>query len=578
MALNSHFSQVPVSANIQRSKFERDQDHKFTMSAGLAYPVFVDEVMPGDTFSMDTRVFARMSTPIHPVMDNCFMDVYYFYIPYRLVWSHFKEFMGEPQVDPFAEPVEYTIPQIKSFITTNELLYKTPSFKSVADYLGLPPGHKLMPNGVSALPFRAYALIWNEWFRNQKLQTAIDFSTGDEDAELYGFQPELGVTSIAPQSLSYRPIDNPFFNTLYVSTAAQGGYLAPVTKFKDYFTSALPEPQDGNPVPIPLSGYAPVIPLDETISADMLNADVHFVSTNGQLSNTLHLNENGFLQSRTAGTIGSVVGNAIPDNLHAALGSLSGIVANISDLRYAFQMQKFLEADNRYGTRYTETIRGHFGVTAPDASIQRPEFLGGKRIRINMNQVLQTSSTDSTSPQGNTAAYSATLDVFNSFTKSFSEWGLIMGIACIRAEHTYQQGIERFWNRKDKFDFYWPEFAHISEQPILNHEIYVQGNEKDYEAFGFQEAWADYRYKPNRISGEMRSAYPQSLDVWHYGELYEQLPTLSSSWISEPRVNIDRTLAVSSTEADQFIVDMYFDCDCVRPMPVYSIPGLAGEF
>lgn len=570
--VNSRFTYNP-SVNIGRSKFRRDQDHKTTMSAGLAYPIFVDEYIPGDTFSLNTRAFVRMSTPIHPVMDNCYMDIYYFSVPYRLVWDHWKEFMGEPSDDPFAEPVEYTIPRLVT--PSNKSIFS----KSLADYFGLPPRSFTAYGGVSALPFRAYALIWNEWFRSEQLFNAIEFSTGDEDDEMYGYIYE-GNSAHIDGILHYSSNYSSYSPEAYVSTAAYGGYLAPVAKFHDYFTSALPDAQFGDPVPIPLSGYVPVLPIDKTFPINMSDGTAMRMSLVGDISSTYQIGlspDSDFYRSDV-----DTYTNVYPSNLAADLTNIMRLYgnspANINDLRYAFQMQKYLEADNRYGRRYIETIYGHFGVTSPDGRIQRPELLGGKRIRINMSQVLQTSSTDGTSPQGNTAAYSATLDVSNSFTKSFTEHGLIIGIACIRAQHTYQQGTERFWLRKDKFDFYFPEFANIGEQPIKNAEIYTTGLITDDNTFGFQEAWADYRYKPSRISGEMRSTYPQPLDVWHYGDYYRQLPTLSSEWLQENRVNIDRTIAVSSDVSDQFICDFYFDLDCVRPLPVNSIPGLGSHF
>lgn len=577
--VNSRFTFNP-SVNIGRSKFRRDQDHKFTMSAGLAYPIFVDEYIPGDTFSLNTRAFVRMSTPIHPVMDNCYLDIYYFSVPYRLVWDHWKEFMGEPSDDPFAEPVEYTIPRLSTPIFDGH--EKAIYFKSVADYMGIPPSTSTAQGGVSALPFRAYALIWNEWFRSEQLFNAIEFSTGDEDDDMYSYITS-GASAEDDFVLHYTSSDSSFSPEAYVSTAAYGGYLAPVAKFHDYFTSALPDAQFGDPVPIPLSGYVPVLPIDRTFPSSMGSGEPLLMSNVGPYSG-----EGGMHIGIVPGTsyYGSDVdqysGLAYPSNLAADLTKIFTLYgnspANINDLRYAFQMQKYLEADNRYGRRYIETIYGHFGVTSPDGRIQRPELLGGKRIRINMSQVLQTSSSDSTSPQGNTAAYSATLDVSDSFTKSFTEHGLIIGIACIRPQHTYQQGTERFWLRKDKFDFYFPEFANIGEQPIKNAEIYTLGSNSDNQTFGFQEAWADYRYKPSRISGEMRSKYPQSLDVWHYGDFYTTLPTLTSEWLQENRVNIDRTIAISSDVADQFICDFYFDLDCVRPLPVNSIPGIGSHF
>lgn len=559
----SRFAYSQASVGMSRSKFGRSQRHLTTMSAGLLYPLLVDEVLPGDTYSVDMSSLVRMSTPIHPVMDNCYLDVYFFFSPNRIVWDHWKEFMGESPSDPYLNPIEYQVPMF----TAPESSIGVPP-KSILDYMGIPP--QTLPQEFSQLPVRHFCKTWNEWFRDQNLQNAINLDTGDSN-----------VTYITAE-------DDDFGGNLpenfgkYVVSAARGGDLPPVNKYHDYFTSALKEPQKGDPVPIPLSGFAPVygselinVPYSRisTIADDGNSpSDGFFTATNGDGDNILSLCLDG--------TQGNMAVSF--SNLGADLSQTTGIYATISDLRYAFQLQKFLEADNRGGTRYREILKQHFNVTSPDASQQIPEFLGGKRIPINIAQVLQTSATDDVSPQGNTAAYSLTTDKFSAFTKSFTEHGFLLAVGCIRTEHSYGQGLEKFWSRKDKFSYYFPEFANISEQPIFNREVYL-GDPRDpnynpdiqNEIFGFQEAYADYRYKPNRISAEFRSTYPQSLDVWHYGDYYESQPYLSAEWIAETRDNIDRTLAVSSSVADQFICDFYFKLDTVRVMPVYSIPGLA---
>lgn len=566
----SRFAYSQSDIGIKRSRFPRSHDHKTTISAGHLYPILVDEVLPGDTFDLDLSALVRMSTPIHPVMDNCYLDTFFFFVPNRLIWDHWKEFMGESPEDPYLNPIEYRVP---AFITGGAMpgqeIVVPP--KSLLDYLGVPSN--TFPEMFSQLPVRAYCKIWNEWFRDQNLQNAISLDTGDSDL-VYA---QIGYGN------EYWDDNNKSDFDAYVINAAHGGDLAPVNKYHDYFTSALKEPQKGDPVPIPLSGFAPVYASDlinYSMQGDDAATYTRMVNLNGQpVSGAVVLNQ---------GRMGTA---AAPDpdyestvnfaNLGADLSNLAGVYSTISDLRYAFQLQKFLEADNRGGTRYRELLRQHFNVVSPDASQQIPEFLGGKRIPINMSQVLQTSSTDSTSPQGNTAAYSLTSDKYSAFTKSFTEHGWIIGVACVRTDHTYSQGIEKMWSRFDKFHFYFPEFANISEQPIYNREIY-NGNPVDgsdwqlaNEIFGFQEPWAEYRYKPNRVSGEFRPTYDGSLDIWHYGDDYESQPFLSSEWIRETRANIDRTLAVSSDLADQFICDFYFNMHTTRVMPVYSIPGLA---
>lgn len=574
---SSRFSVSPLASkgNLSRSIFDRDHDVKMTLSAGKLYPIYVDEYLPGDTFSLDTSFVCRMSTPIHPVMDNCFMDIYYFSVPYRLCWDHWKEFMGESPEDPYVNPVEYSIPQLKADpnVEFNEVVAK-----SVMDYMGIPAG--VTVKGVSALPFRAFSIIWNEYFRDQNLQNAIDVDTSDNDA--YYVNPTV------------------YDADLYVESTAYGGALPPVNKYHDYFTSALLEPQKGEAVPIPLPSMSPVYASDEA-SLDGFNG----IFTGSQLqiaqpyssggypafgeNGLLYSSDDGFVYNAEDDPSFGLSGTKItPLNLIAdtksgdAFSKKFGYLgATINDLRYAFQVQKLLEADNRYGTRYTEIIKGHFGVTAPNGLLQRPEFLGGKRVRININQVLQTSATNEVSPQGNTAAYSVTSDRDASFVKSFTEHGVIIGVACIRNENTYQQGIEKFWLRNERFDFYFPELANISEQPIEIQELYnPQGKAASltfnpHKIFGYQEAFADYRYKPNRVAGEFRSTYSQSLDVWHYADFYESEPVLSDEWIRADRANIDRTLAVSSDVADQFIADFYFKIKATRPMPMYSIPGLS---
>ena len=569
----SRFAYAMSDLGIRRSLFPRSHDHKTTMSAGLLYPILVDEVLPGDTYSVDTSCLVRMSTPIHPVMDNCYLDTYFFFVPNRIIWDHWKEFMGESPEDPYINPIEYSVPML-----TNEASHARGDIgippKSILDYMGVPS--RSIPNEVSQLPVRAFCKIWNEWFRDQNLQHAIDVPTDDSDLPFSAL-----VDMIGDYDRGYMWNGNEEGSDAYITNAAHGGDLPPVNKYHDYFTSCLLAPQKGNPVPIPLSGFAPVY-ANNLIDNVNYDTPIRIIGDSGFDAEGVLAASGGVLTYDPQASVDGQF-DAYFENLGADLSNIAGVYSTINDLRYAFQLQKFLEADNRGGTRYREILKQHFDVTSPDASQQIPQFLGGKRIDINISQVLQTSATDDISPQGNTAAYSLTTDHSQSFTFSSTEHGWIIGVACIRTDHTYAQGIERFWSKKNKFNFYFPEFATICEQPVYGRELFIGNNDgeggyspDDYNRiFGYQEAWAEYRYKPNRISGEFRPQYPQSLDIWHYGDNYESTPYLSDEWIRETRKNIDRTLAVSSDLADQFICDFYFKMDTVRPMPVYSIPGLA---
>lgn len=538
----SRFAVNPTSIDIQRSKFDRSSQHKTTFNAGELIPFFVDEVLPGDTFSMETACVARMSTPIHPVMDNSYLDMYYFFVANRMVWDHWKEFNGENNTTAWEQTVEYEIPQVTAPASNIVDGVETGGFQkgTIADYMGIPIH---VPNlSINALPGRALVKIFNDWFRDENVQDPAFINT--DDSTLAGSN-----------------------GSTYQTDAQAYGRPLPVNKFHDYFTSALPEPQKGPDVLLPLGDTAPIIG----------NSPISFKFENQNTDHQIYANTNTTGQK-----------NLLMDNSEATASSYSKIIyssglnvdltnataSTVNQLRLAFQLQKLYERDARGGTRYTEVIKSHFGVTSSDQRMQRPEYLGGKRIPINVQQVVQTSSTDSTSPQGNTAAYSLTGDNSESFTKSFEEHGFIIGVCCVRTEHTYQQGLERMWSRKRRFDYYWPALANIGEQAILNKEIYAQGTSVDDEVFGYQEAWAEYRYKPSRVSGAFRSTYAQPLDSWHYADYYESLPVLGDTWMRETKNNIDRTLAVQSSVEDQFIVDFFFKTTCVRPMPMYSIPGL----
>ena len=554
----SHFAVNPTRIDMSRSRFDRSSSYKTTFNVGQIIPFYVDEVLPGDTFSIDTSKVVRMQTLLTPVMDDIFLDTYYFFVPNRLTWSHWKQFMGENTESAWIPSVEYEVPQL----TAPEGGW---NIGTIADYMGIPTGVSGL--SVNALPFRAYALIMNEWFRDENLSDPLNIPV--TDATVQGVNTGTFVTDVAKGGLPY--------------TAA---------KYHDYFTSALPAPQKGPDVTIPVAsgGQYPVIPLDDNVTFQSGGVGLRlgdivtnqpFVVSNGQnfplsygggTGSGSPLGKTGFYAGSDSGAPSGA--SLAPINLWA-VGDGSVQAATINQLRLAFQIQKLYERDARGGTRYIEILKSHFGVTSPDARLQRPEYLGGNRIPININQVVQSSSTDASgTPQGNTAAYSLTSDNHSDFTKSFVEHGFLIGVMVARYRHTYQQGLERFWSRKDRFDYYFPVFANIGEQAIKNKEIYAQGTEKDDEVFGYQEAWADYRYRPNRVTGEMRSSAPQSLDVWHLGDDYESLPSLSDSWIREDSKTVNRVLAVSDNVSAQLFCDIYVRNLCTRPMPLYSIPGL----
>jgi hypothetical protein len=568
---NSHFAQAP-QVDIQRSTFDRSSGHKTTFNAGKLVPIYVDEVLPGDTFEMKTSTIIRGSTPIFPVMDNANLDIYFFYVPNRLVWDHWKEFNGENTTSKWEQTVEYSIPQMAPPLANNS----TPAGwekGTLADYMGIPtlvgPGaSQTNPQyTVNHLPFRAYCLIYNEWFRDQNLQDPVLIDTGDSQTNGRHLIPET-------EPIEYQ-----------IQAALKGANLLPVNKYFDYFTGALPEPQKGPEVLLPLGSRAPVITSKMTNKIISEAAMMFSAPQPGETGS----NHSLFIQKGTGGASTNqgrlVAGNQdasggditqiIPQNLVADLEHATA--ATINELRLAFQIQRLYERDARSGTRYIEIIKSHFGVTSPDARLQRPEYLGGERIPINIDQVIQTSGTmEGTTPQGNTGAYSLTGNQGSYFKHSFVEHGYVLGLACVRTEHTYQQGLEKIWNRRNRFDFYWPALANIGEQAILNKEIYLQASKAtNEEAFGYQEAWAEYRYKPSRVSSAFRSNIETgSLDAWHYADYYEKLPKLSAEWIQETYKNVDRTLAVQSTLEDQYIADFWFKCKCTRPMPIYSIPGL----
>ena len=550
----SHFSLLP-RVDIQRSRFDRSASLKTSFNAGNIVPFFLEEVLPGDTFNVKTSRVVRMQTLLTPMMDNVYLDTYYFFVPNRLVWDHWKEFCGENTESAWIPETEYSIPQITAPAGGWQV-------GTLADYFGVPTGVSGL--SVSALPFRAYALIMNEWFRDENLQDPLVVPTDDSTV--------AGVNT-----------------GTFVTDVAKGGLPYIACKYHDYFTSALPAPQKGPDVAIPVA--SPASKLNPDLAArfndlQWVNSSGNLVSVpdnnRGMLSTGFRFNTatNAYTDStryfNDAVTGSSSPGTSvIPGNLVADFSGTSQ-AATINQLRLAFQIQKFYEKQARGGSRYTEVVRSFFGVTSPDARLQRPEYLGGNRTPINVNQVIQQSGTGESvnTPQGTVVGMSLTTDSHSDFTKSFTEHGFIIGVMVARYDHTYQQGLNRLWSRKDKFDYYWPVFANIGEQAIKNKEIYAQGNSTDDEVFGYQEAWAEYRYKPNQVTGEMRSQYAQSLDVWHLADDYSKLPSLSAEWIQEDGKTIDRVLAVSSDLANQFFADIYVKNYCTRPMPMYSIPGL----
>ncbi len=537
---NSRFALNPTRLDMSRSRFDRSSSYKTTFNVGDLIPFYVDEVLPGDTFSIDTSKVVRMQTLLTPIMDNIYLDTYFFFVPNRLTWEHWREMMGENTQSAWLPTVEYTVPQLKS----PEAGWNV---GTIADYMGIPTGVGNL--SVNAMPFRAYALICNEWFRDENLTDPLNIPVSDSDVQ--------GVNT-----------------GNYVTDVAKGGLPFKAAKYFDYYTGCLPAPQKGQDVTISVAnpGFIPVVTRLDQVAQDQ-NSD----PLQGWIGSSSFTTRDISMTSDASGAYLSGLSPSgstsfKPSNLWADYQGTAP-VATINQLRLAFQIQKLYERDARGGTRYIEILKSHFGVTSPDARLQRPEYLGGSRVPININQVIQNSETGST-PQGNTAAYSLTTDSHSDFTKSFVEHGFIIGVMVARYDHTYQQGLERFWSRKDRFDYYWPVFANIGEQAVKNKEIYAQGNDQDDEVFGYQEAWADYRYRPSRVTGEMRSSFAQSLDVWHLADDYSTLPHLSDAWIREDSATVNRVLAVSDSVSAQLFCDIYIRCLATRPMPLYSIPGL----
>lgn len=556
LGANSRFSKS-VQNDIQRSVFDRSNSLVTSFSAAKLIPIYVDEVLPGDTVNMDMSSLVRMATPLYPVMDNAYLDIHWFFVPNRLVWDNWKYFMGESK-DAWDDETEYEVPEDRvASIAVNES-----GRHNVYDYFGLPiestgtTGAYSIP--VSCLFRRGYQLVWNEWYRDQNLQDPVLIETGD--------------TGI---------------NSADMDDIPDAFQVLPVNKYKDYFTSALPQPQLGQAVPI-LTDPIPVIalamdhdlkgPLDSSVTGVKVVNSSGTALTSGRIlgvgtSGNLYASQDGNFTSNTAAYISNLWADP----------TIS--VNTINDLRLAFATQRLLEKDARGGHRYRELVKAHFGVDVGDARVQVPEYLGGAHIPLNVMQVIQQSSTaDEPSPLGETGAFSKTVHRQSMFTKSFVEHGMLFGFAMVRTDHSYQQGIRRMWSRRNRLDYYWPSLANIGEQAILNKEIFANGTSADNEVFGYQEAWADYRYRPNEITGDMRQRQGiiqtrESLSQWHYGDFYSSLPSLSDGWIQETTENIARTLAVQDTSlSDQFFGQFYFRARWARPMPMYSIPGLVDHF
>ena len=563
------FSDAPAMY-MRRTKFDRSHVYKTTFNSGKLIPVFVDEVLPGDTTRMSINYFARLATPIKPIMDNIYLDWFFFFVPNRLVWEHWQNFCFE-QEDP-DDSTDYVIPTVTA--TNNS---ENSYVGSLWDYFGLPVNTANNLSGINALPFRAVYLIWNEWFRDENLQKSVKIQKGDTNEVLD----------------SSRASDQPSWVFTSETNIVPGLACPPRGKRHDYFTSALPWTQKGPGVSIGLAGTATLVdpsPVsgyfvqqsNNSLGAAQFSKDggVHEVFTG-----------DGSLRYQGGGYSTSIAGHSIngsglatvtaqpgsswlSKSAYADLDSSS--IFTINSLRTAFQMQKFYERLARGGSRYTEVLRSFFGVVSPDARLQRPEFLGSFTKMVNVNPIAQTSATDDTSPQGNLSAYGVTASRFHGFTKSFVEHGYIIGFVCARADLTYQQGINKMWLRSTVYDFYWPTFAHLGEQAIELREIYAQGTAADTTVFGYQERYAEYRYKPSQITGKFRSSVTGgNLDVWHLSQFFSNAPTLNEEFITEnPPIN--RIIAVQ--DEPEFLLDIGFRYTTVRPMPMFGTPGLVDHF
>ena len=546
----SHFAMIP-QANIRRSVFDRSHVYKTTFNEGQLIPYFVDEVIPGDTFTLNPVEFCRLSTPVVPFMDNIYIESFFFFVPSRLVYDKWVNLCGE-QENP-EDSTDYLVPTVS---LTGDMTNKLP------DYMGIACASGTFNNvSVNCLPFRSYWLIWNEWFRDENLQKSVKVSKGETNTVL-------------------EPMGQSTANLNYGLPSGVKNWYDPAPRGKryDYFTGALPWPQKGPAVDLPIGGTGQLSITNGTLSGPGYDIGAgsrnqcqgHALGYGTAFSEELY-QTNIFVSGKQATDPVSI--SQVSLTGAAEMSNLSAVTIN--SLRQAFMLQRYYEIDARSGTRYTEKLQAHFGVTNPDARLQRPEFLGSHSSMMNINPVTQTSSTDSTTPQGNLAAYGLNAQRYHAFTKSFSEFGYVIGLINVRADLTYQQGINKMWLRSDVLDFYWPSFAHLGEQAIENIEIYCQGNDEDKKVFGYQERYAEYRYKPSLITGQFRSTYKEPLDIWHLSQKFAMPPTLSDEFIQD-HPPISRVVAVPSYP--HFLLDVKFNLKCIRPMPMFGIPGMMGHF
>ena len=551
-----HFNQIP-EVKASRTRFNRDQNILTTFDSGKLIPFYVDEVLPGDTFNVNTSAIIRMTTPKYPVMDDAFIDFYYFYCPNRILWDDFKQFMGEAEATPWMPQKNYKVPAI----TFTGGTQKQPFEGSILDYMGVPTkaiDPKANKTKINALPIRAYVKIWNEFFRDENVENPATLKTTSED-QAY---EDSGESETLNEVLNQ---------------AWKGGRCLPVNKFHDYFTSCLPYPQRGPEVTLPMQGNARISGyLDDKFNTKepiYVNSFFDGSTNPGNVNGKLY----AIAQDGGTGSTYLAIGDGTnSDHTAVYLGAdLSSVTAaTVNDLRKAVAVQQYYEALARGGSRYREQVQALWDVVISDKTVQIPEYLGGGRYHVNMNQIVQTSGqqTDTDTPIGETGAVSVTPVNESSFTKSFEEHGFVIGVCCVRHNHSYQQGLERFWSRTDRLDYYVPQLANLGEQPVKKKEIMLTGKATDEETFGYQEAWAEYRMKPNRVSGKMRSNATGTLDFWHYADNYENVPTLSQEWMSEGKKEIARTLIVQ--DEPQFFGAIRVANKTTRRMPLYSVPGL----